>query len=117
VRGAATVTAPTRGYDAGKKISGRKTFGIVDALGLLLAVTVVAASASDNAGGVVVADAARARSRRFRRLWRLGIQAQLPRALPPPPRRRRSRHQDPRRPLRGPPEAVDRGAYLVMADE
>jgi transposase len=69
VRGAATVTSPTRGYDAGKKISGRKTFGIVDTLGLLLAVTVVAASVSDNAGGVVVADAARARSRRFRRLW------------------------------------------------
>jgi len=51
VRGAATVTRPSRGYDAGKKISGRKCFGIVDTLGLLLAVVVVAASASDNAGG------------------------------------------------------------------
>jgi putative transposase len=69
VRGAATVTGPTRGYDAGKKISGRKTFGIVDTLGLLLAVTVIAASASDNAGGVAVTDAARSRSRRFRKLW------------------------------------------------
>ncbi len=38
VRGASTVTGETRGYDAGKKISGRKTFGIVDTLGLLLAV-------------------------------------------------------------------------------
>jgi transposase len=69
VRGAATVTSSTRGYDAGKKISGRKTFGIVDTLGLLIAVSVVAAGTSDNAGGVVVADQARTRSRRFRKLW------------------------------------------------
>lgn len=39
------------GYDAGKKISGRKTFGIVDTLGLLVAISVGAASTSDNAGG------------------------------------------------------------------
>jgi len=38
VRGAATVTSPSRGYDAGKKISGRKAFGIVDTLGLLVAI-------------------------------------------------------------------------------
>jgi transposase len=69
VRGAATVTGVSRGYDAGKKISGRKTFGIVDTLGLLMAVTVMAASASDNRGGVVVADTARVRSQRFRKLW------------------------------------------------
>jgi len=69
VRGAATVTGVSRGYDAGKKISGRKTFGIVDTLGLLMAVTVMAAGTSDNAGGVVVADGARVRSRRFRKLW------------------------------------------------
>ena len=69
VRGAATVTGLSRGYDAGKKISGRKTFGIVDTLGLLMAVTVLAAGTSDNAGGVVVADGARVRSRRFRKLW------------------------------------------------
>src|SRR4051794_41310054 len=49
VRGAATVTSSTRGYDAGKKISGRKTFGIVDTLGLLMAVTVMAAGTLDNA--------------------------------------------------------------------
>ena len=54
VRGASTVTSATRGYDAGKKISGRKTFGLVDTLGLLIAVVVVAASTSDNAGGIEV---------------------------------------------------------------
>lgn len=69
VRAASTVGSATKGYDAGKKISGRKTFGIVDTLGLLMAVAVVAASASDNAGGIVVADRARARSRRFAKLW------------------------------------------------
>lgn len=69
VRGASTVTASTRGYDAGKKISGRKTFGIVDTLGLFIAITVVAASVSDNAGGIAVTDQARARTRRFAKLW------------------------------------------------
>ncbi|MDH3684112.1 MAG: IS5 family transposase [Acidimicrobiia bacterium] len=43
VRGAATVCGSTRGYDAGKKISGRKVFGVVDTCGLLIAVAVVAA--------------------------------------------------------------------------
>ena len=69
VRAASTVGKETKGYDAGKKISGRKTFGIVGTLGLLMAVTVVAASASDNAGGIVVADLARHRSSRFAKLW------------------------------------------------
>jgi putative transposase len=69
VRGAPTVGGVTRGYDAGKKISGRKTFGIVDTLGLLVAITVVAASVSDNRGGISVADKARTRSARFSRLW------------------------------------------------
>jgi transposase len=69
VRGAATVTSPTRGYDAGKKVSGRKTFGLVDTLGLLIAVVVVAASVSDNAGGTAVFDEGRAKTRRLAKLW------------------------------------------------
>lgn len=69
VRGASTVTSSTRGYDAGKKISGRKTFGIVDTLGLLMAVLVVTASTSDNVGGIAVTDRARTRSARFAKLW------------------------------------------------
>jgi len=59
VRGASTVTSLTRGYDAGKKISGRKTFGITDTLGFLVAVVVVAASTSDNAGGIKAVESAR----------------------------------------------------------
>lgn len=69
VRGAATVTSSTRGYDAGKKISGRKTFGIVDTIGLLIAVTVVVASTSDNAGGIAVFDKARAKDKRIAKVW------------------------------------------------
>ena len=56
VRAAATVSKETKGFDAGKKINGRKTFGIVDTLGLLIAVVVVAASTSDNVGGIKVAN-------------------------------------------------------------
>lgn len=45
--------APTgghRGYDGGKKTTGRKRHTLVDTLGLLIAVTVTAASVSDAAG-------------------------------------------------------------------
>ena len=69
VRGASTVTSLTRGYDAGKKISGRKTFGIVDTLGLLVAVVVLAANTSDNAGGIEVVNATRAACPSMRKLW------------------------------------------------
>lgn len=69
VRGAATVTSPTRGYDAGKKISGRKTFGVVDTIGLLIAVVVVAASTSDNRGGIAVVDKTRTVCPSMRKIW------------------------------------------------
>ena len=69
VQGASTVTSPTRGFDAGKKVSGRKTFGVVDTLGLLVAVVVVAANVSDNAGGCTCVDRARPKSARFTKLW------------------------------------------------
>lgn len=69
VRATATVPKHSKGFDAGKKINGRKTFGIVDTLGLLIAVEVVAASASDNAGGIAVFDKARAKTGRLAKLW------------------------------------------------
>ena len=69
VRGASTVTSSTRGYDAGKKVSGRKTFGIVDTLGLLVAVVVVVASTSDNAGGIAAVDRARPKSKRLSKVF------------------------------------------------
>jgi transposase len=50
VKGADTVGRDTRGYDAGKKINGRKRFIVTDTLGLLLVVVVVAASMQDRDG-------------------------------------------------------------------
>ncbi|MEQ4206280.1 IS5 family transposase [Actinopolymorpha sp. B9G3] len=47
VKGAETVGANTRGFDAGKKINGRKRHIVVDTLGLLLVVMVTAASVQD----------------------------------------------------------------------
>ena len=69
VRGASTVTSATRGYDAGKKISGRKTFGLVDTLGLLFAVVVMSASTSDNTGGIEAFNAGKRKSRRLTKVW------------------------------------------------
>ncbi|WP_120569094.1 transposase [Micromonospora tulbaghiae] len=40
VKGAGTVGRDSRGYDAGKKINGRKRFIITDTLGPLVTVTV-----------------------------------------------------------------------------
>jgi transposase len=50
VKGADTVGRDTRGYDAGKKINGRKRFIVTDTLGLLLTVVVVTASMQDRDG-------------------------------------------------------------------
>ncbi len=50
VKGAPTVAAGSRGFDAGKKVNGRKRFIVVDTLGLLLAVLVVPASRQDRDG-------------------------------------------------------------------
>ena len=44
VRAADTVGRDTRGYDAGKKINGRKRFIVTDTLGLLVVVCVMSAS-------------------------------------------------------------------------
>lgn len=54
LRGADTVSAATRGYDAGKKVNGRKRHIVTDTLGLLLVVLVTAASVQDRDGGADV---------------------------------------------------------------
>ena len=51
VRGADTVGADSRGYDAGKKVNWHKRHVVTDTLGLLLAVMVTAASVQDRDGG------------------------------------------------------------------
>jgi transposase len=50
VKAADTVGAQSRGYDAGKRINGRKRHVVVDSLGLLLTVIVTAASVQDRDG-------------------------------------------------------------------
>jgi transposase len=51
VKGADTVGTPTRGYDAGKRINGRKRHIVTDTLGLLMLVMVTTASVQDREGG------------------------------------------------------------------
>lgn len=50
VRAAETVGADSRGWDAGKKVAGRKRHVLVDTLGLVLVVLVTAASVQDRDG-------------------------------------------------------------------
>lgn len=50
VKGADTVPQASRGYDANKRINGRKRFIVTDTLGLLLIVCVMAASVQDRDG-------------------------------------------------------------------
>jgi transposase len=56
IKTSANVPLTSQGTDAGKKIVGRKRGVITDALGLILAVTVTAASLSDNAIGIRLLD-------------------------------------------------------------
>ena len=51
VKGSDTVGAASRGFDAGKKINGRKRHIVVDTIGLMLVVMVTAASVPDRNGG------------------------------------------------------------------
>jgi transposase len=50
VKGADTVGRDSRGYDAAKRINGRKRFIVTDTLGLLIVVAVMAASVQDRDG-------------------------------------------------------------------
>lgn len=56
LRGADTVGADHRGYDAGKRVNGTKRHIVTDTLGLLLVVLVTAASVQDRDGGRRVLD-------------------------------------------------------------
>ena len=57
------------GYDAGKRVRGRKRHLLVDTLGLLLAVAVTTASLQDRPGGRALLTAARPRYPRLTRVW------------------------------------------------
>jgi len=69
VRGADTVPARSRGYDAGKRVNGRKRHLAVDTGGLLLAVVVTLAGIQDRDGAVRLLAALRARFSTIALIW------------------------------------------------
>jgi transposase len=69
VRGADTVPARSRGYDAGKRVNGRKRHIAVDTGGLLLAVVVTVAGIQDRDGAVRLLAALRAKFSTIGLIW------------------------------------------------
>ena len=61
------------GYDAGKKIKGRKRFVTVDTLGLILSVFVTAASQTEREGGKVVLQRLKEKGTRIARLHTIWV--------------------------------------------
>src|SRR3954464_1934267 len=69
VRGADTVPARSRGYDAGKRVNGRKRHSAVDTAGLLLAVVVTIAGIQDRDGAVRLLAALRGKFSTIALIW------------------------------------------------
>ncbi|MFC7532814.1 IS5 family transposase [Actinoplanes sp. GCM10030250] len=69
IRAANHVPAATTGKDAGKKVPGRKRGLAVDALGLIIAVVVTAASVSDNVIGIELLDKVAEHTPTVTRAW------------------------------------------------
>ncbi|MER5618459.1 IS5 family transposase [Streptomyces sp. NPDC002215] len=69
VKAAATVHSPTRGFDGGKLINGRRRHLIVDTLGLALIVAVTPANAGERVTAATMLPRLTERSHRIRRLW------------------------------------------------
>ncbi len=63
------ITPGVRGYDAGKKIRGRKRHLVVDTLGLILGIVVTAAEVSDRAGALAVLPPVLRTQPRLEQLW------------------------------------------------
>jgi len=64
-----TETPGVRGYDAGKKVNGRKRHLLVDTLGLVLMVIVHAANIQDRDGAKLLLEKAKERFPRLRLIW------------------------------------------------
>jgi len=64
-----TAAGGERGYDAGKRVAGRKRHIVVDTLGLLLAVVVHSASVQDRDGVKLVTAGIKARFPRLKLIW------------------------------------------------
>ena len=64
-----TEVGGVRGYDAGKKVNGRKRHVLVDTLGLLLALVVTPADIQDDEGGWMTLERAAGRFWRLSKIW------------------------------------------------
>jgi putative transposase len=64
-----TETPGVRGYDAGKKVNGRKRHILVDVMGLLLMVVVHAANIQDRDGAMLVLGKAKGKFPRLQLIW------------------------------------------------
>jgi putative transposase len=64
-----TATPGVRGFDAGKRVNGRKRHLLVDTLGLLLMVVVHTADISESAGARLVLLRMRGNCKKLRRVW------------------------------------------------
>lgn len=64
-----TVIGGERGYDAGKKVNGRKRHILVDTMGLVLMVIVHAAKIQDRDGAKILLDKAGDRFSRLQLIW------------------------------------------------
>ncbi|MFJ2716336.1 transposase [Streptomyces sp. NPDC087437] len=69
VKADAIVAHASRGFDAGKKINGRKRHLLTDTLGLLLGVLVTPASTTDRDAARILLSTAKGRFRRLSRVW------------------------------------------------
>ncbi|QEU85806.1 IS5 family transposase [Streptomyces viridosporus] len=69
VKADATVTHSSRGFDAGKKINGRRRHLLTDTLGLVLDVLVTPASTTDRDAARLLLPAGKERFRRLARIW------------------------------------------------
>jgi putative transposase len=70
---AAVMVHEAVGFDAGKQIDGRKRFTLVDTLGLLMAVHVVAANVPERAGAKQLLPKVHQERERFPRLARIWV--------------------------------------------
>ena len=118
VRAADTVPKHSRGWDAGKKVNGRKRHLAVDTLGLLLVVMVTAASVKDPSGRPAAAVAAACQPPRHppvlgrrRRCWQAGCLGQVRAA---PAGRDRPQASWPPVDLRGAAAQVGGGAHACL---
>jgi len=64
-----SASAGIKGFDAGKKIQGRKRHILVDTLGLLMAVVVTAASVQDRDGAKLLLQSLSGSCKKIRRIW------------------------------------------------